>query len=154
MQITEKMQKDKIFKNYFYMYRHVGITPIFTFQDDTDLIAKLRKQPSISIFTTDQCASAFFDRKSNSFQRDFQREAFRAIGEIFDKSQRLYRKHTKIMWIRDDEHPIRYFFAEKHPPFEFGCRALWDCCRKVDQRKKAMRANASTFGTYGKDSRA
>ncbi len=148
--ISEKMQKTEEFKNYFMMYRHVGITPIFTFQDDTELISKLRKQPSVSIFTSQQCASAFFGRSANNFPKTMQWEANRAIEAVFDTSHRLYPKFTKFMWIRDDEHPYRHYKADEHDPFEFGSRALWEFCRRADMKKNASRAITSTFGVYGK----
>jgi hypothetical protein len=148
--ISEKMQKTEEFKNYFMMYRHVGITPIFTFQDDTELIAKLKKQASISIFTSQQCASAFFTREAMKFPKQMQIDACRAIDAIFDPSHRLYPKFTKFMWIRDDEHPYRHYKAEEHDPFEFGSRALWEFCKRADMKKSASRAITSTFGVYDK----
>jgi hypothetical protein len=147
--ISEKMMKHESFKNYFMMYRHVGITPIFTFQDDTELISKLRKQASISIFTTQQCASAFFGRASNNL-KSMQWEADRAIAAIFDSRNQFYPKHTKFLWIRDDDDPYRHYLAEEHEPFQFGGRALWELCRLADLKKSAIRANVSTFGIYSK----
>lgn len=146
--ISEKMQKSEEFKNYFMMYRHVGITPIFTFQDDTELISKLRKQPSISIFTSQQCASAFFGRSANNFHKDTQREANRIINMVFDGSHRWYPKHTKFMWIRDDEHPFRYYKADEHDEFEFGCAAYWEMCKRAESTKNARIASTSTFAVY------
>jgi len=148
--ISEKMQKTEEFKNYFMMYRHVGITPIFTFQDDTELIAKLKKQASISIFTSQQCASAFFGRDAMKFPKAMQYDANRAIEAIFDPGHRIYPKYTKFMWVRDDESPYRYYLAEEHETFEFGSRALWEFCKRADMKKSAARAISSTFGVYGK----
>jgi hypothetical protein len=148
--ISKQMQEREEFKNYYQMYRHAGVTPIFTFQDDLELISKHRKQPSVSIFTTDQCASAFFERGSNSFSKPMKYQATRAIEKIFDANKRYYPQFTKLAWVRDDVHPFRAHRAEEHGDFQFGSAALWEYCRLRDSKKSTAVKKTSTFGVYKK----
>lgn len=148
--ISKQMQEKEEFKNYYQMYRHAGVTPIFTFQDDLELISKHRKQPSVSIFTTDQCANAFFERGANSFSKSMRYMAGRAIEKVFDTSNQYYPEFTKFAWVRDDKHPFRAYKAEEHGAFRFGSEALWTLCERRDSKKKAKNTLNLTFGVYKK----
>lgn len=145
--ITRKMQADPMFKNLFFMYRHLYMTVIFTFQDDTSLEAPLRKQPSISAFTTDQCAAAFFERSANSFSRDMRIRADRAITYVFGQGSECP-KHTKLMYIRGDERELRQYLAEEHEPFRIGGAGIWLFDEQADLKRKAKRTIVSKFGVY------
>jgi hypothetical protein len=147
--ITRKMQSSEMFRNLFYMYRHVYMTVIFDFQDDTSLEAPLRKQSSVTGFTTQQCASAYFNRSANSFSPEMKIEANRAIQQIFGHDTQ-YEQFTKLIYIRDDDYPLRYYLAEEHMGFKFGGAGLWAFAEKTDQKRKARRAITSNFGVYGK----
>ncbi len=146
--ITKKMQKTETFKNFFFNYRHAGITVLFTFQDDTSLEADLRKQQSLTFLNTQQCASAYFERQSNFFQREMKMEAERMVRAIFDKSNTNFPKHTKLLYIRDDEYPLRHYLADVHPKFKFGSAQLWAFCDRIEQQRNACRSINSSFGVY------
>lgn len=148
--ISKQMQEREEFKNYYQMYRHAGVTPIFTFQDDLELISKHRKQPSVSIFTTDQCANAFFERGANSFSKSMRYMAGRAIEKVFDPNNQYYPEFTKFAWVRDDKHPFRAYKAEEHGKFRFGSEALWELCNRRDLKKKGKQTLNLTFGVYKK----
>lgn len=148
--ISKQMQEREEFKNYYQMYRHAGVTPIFTFQDDLELISKHRKQPSVSIFTTDQCANAFFERSANSFSKSMRYMAGQAIERVFDSNNQYYPEFTKFAWVRDDKHPFRAYKAEEHGKFRFGCEGLWELCKRRDLKKKAKHAVNMSFGVYKK----
>lgn len=145
---TKKFQNDPMIKDLFYMYRHSFITIIFTFQDDLGLESFLRKNASLSFFTTQQCANAYFERSSNSFSRDIKSDASEKASIIFDKNQNAIPEFSKLLYVRDDLFPIRYYTAELHETFRFGSKSLWKFCEKIDQIRRANQSISSTFGCY------
>lgn len=145
---TKKFQNDTMIKDLFYMYRHSFITIIFTFQDDLGLESFLRKNASLSFFTTQQCANAYFERGSNSFSRDMKLDANMKASVIFDQNQRAVPEYSKLLYIRNDPDPIRYYTAELHAVFRFGTKALWKYCEKIEQIRRANQSISSTFGCY------
>jgi hypothetical protein len=145
---TKKFQNDPMIKDLFYMYRHSFITIVFTFQDDLGLESFLRKNASLSFFTTQQCGNAYFERGSNSFSRDVKNDASEKAAIIFDKNQHAVPEFSKLLYIRDDIFPIRYYTAQMHEKFRFGSKALWTYCEKIDQIRRADQSISSTFGCY------
>jgi len=144
---TKKFQNDETIKDLFWMYRHSNITIIFTFQDDTGLESCLRKNASLSFFTTDQCAMAYFERSSNSFSKDMKRDVNEKIKIIFKEKQNLLPAFSKLLYIRGDPDPIRYYCAQVHEVFRFGSDALWDCCKLIEDNERSKNT-LSTFGKY------
>jgi hypothetical protein len=148
-EFTKKFQGHPIIKELFFNYRHSYITMIFTFQDDTGLESFLRKNASLSFFTTQECANAYFGRKSNSFSKSTQNDAFQKIEAIFDERNKgTDMEFWKMIYVRDDATPLRYYLAQEHEPFKFGSKALWKYCEKIESIQKANHAIESTFGRY------
>ena len=145
--ITRKMQNTETFKNFYFMYRHVFITFIGTYQDDTNLEADMRKQVCLNFFTSQQCASAYFDRSANNFMREMKIAAGQVIRTIFSETSGMP-QWTKMLYIRDDKIPLRKYLAEEHGPFILGSKVLWDMCKRIEQKKHASKAASSTFGVY------
>jgi energy-coupling factor transporter ATP-binding protein EcfA2 len=144
---TKKFQNDETIKDLFWMYRHSYITIIFTFQDDTGLESCLRKNASLSFFTTDQCAMAYFERKTNSFSKSMKMDALTKIGVIFNPKNKLLPEFSKFLYIRGDPDPIRYYCAQVHEEFRFGSDALWQYCHKIEDNERS-KITLSTFGQY------
>lgn len=145
---TKKFQNDPMIKDLFYMYRHSHITIIFTFQDDLGLESFLRKNASLTFFTTEQCATAYFERGSNSFTKDMKWRAQQTSSIIFDKNQKDLPEFSKLLYIRDDPEPFRYYCAHVHDTFRFGSKALWKFCEKIERIQRANKVINSTFGKY------
>ena len=145
---TKKFQNDPMIKDLFYMYRHSYITIIFTFQDDLGLESFLRKNASMSFFTTQQCADAYFERGSNNFSKDMKYGAQQNSSIIFDKNQKMIPEFSKLLYIRDDPEPFRYYCAQLHDTFRFGSKVLWKYCEKIEKIQRANNAITSTFGKY------
>lgn len=145
---TKKFQNDPVIKDLFYNYRHSYFTIMLTFQDDLGLESFLRKNASLSFFTTRQCADAYFERGSNSFSKDMKNSARQMSDIIFDTKQSAIPEFSKLLYVRDDPDPFRYYCAELHDTFRFGSKALWDLCDKVERNKRANTAISSTFGKY------
>jgi hypothetical protein len=145
---TKKFQKSKVMLDLFYMGRHMYTTILFTFHDDTGLEAYLRKNAAMSIFTTAQCASAYFTRSSNSFSTSTKNTALDMIQAIYGESSTIVPEFSKMAYVRNDTVPLRYTLARVHVTFKFGSRALWDMCDKIDRMRRAAEVVADDFGNY------
>jgi Cdc6-like AAA superfamily ATPase len=145
---SKAFQNNEMIKNLFFMYRHAFITIIFTFQDDLGLESAFRKNASLSFFTTEQCANAYFERGSNHFTKSQRRAALHTSDIIFDQDKKIVPNHSKFLYIRGDPHPFRYFCANMHVKFQFGSNVLWAMCAEADKIKRAGVAVTSTFGKY------
>lgn len=146
--LTKKIQNDPMIKDLFYMYRHAYITIFFTFQDDLGLESYLRKNASLSFFTTQQCCDAYFERGSNNFSKDMKGRAQIASNAIFNPNQKGLPDHSKLLYIRDDIDPFRFYCAHLHDQFRFGSDALWKYCNKIEKIQRANKAINSNFGNY------
>jgi hypothetical protein len=145
---TKKFQNDPMIKDLFFMYRHSYITIIFTFQDDLGLESFLRKNATMSFFTTQQCADAYFARGSNHFSKDIKSSAHLTASIIFDAKQKSLPPYSKLLYIRGDPDPFRYYCAEVYDTFQFGSNALWELCDRVEKIRNAGNVISSTFGKY------
>ncbi len=116
------------------------MSSIWTFQDDKILDSSLKKNGCVSIFTTFQVASAYFERKSNNFSKHDRYTAISCINKIY--SARKKDDYTMLAYIRDDPHPFRHTEAVYYGPgsFRYGCASLW----KVD-KMLAMKKNKLDF---------
>lgn len=115
-----------IIKRLFYQSRHSYITVIFCCQDDTDLIAALRKNVAINIFTQGIVANANFGRPSNKFGRDVVSYCAAITPDIFVG-------HRKLVYI-DNDPDKQYFYhmtAGIVPNFKFGSPSVGTICDKV-----------------------
>lgn len=146
--LTKKIQNDPLMKDLFFMYRHAYITIIFTFQDDLGLESFLRKNASLSFFTTQQCCDAYFERGSNNFSKEMKLNAQMMSNIIFDKNQKEIPEFSKFLYIRDDPEPFRFYCAHLHDQFRFGSNVLWEYCTKIEKIQRANNAINSNFGIY------
>jgi len=126
-------QTQPIFQKLFFQGRHLYITVIMTLQDDVKLDSQLKKNARISIFTTDQCANAYFERKSNSFDKATITIAREKIREIMSQSDEY--DFTKLMYIRGKKNPFNKILADEHVAFEFGSPSLWRLEKEGLKRK-------------------
>ena len=81
---TLKMQKSKIIQDMFFLGRHLHMTTMFLLHDDKQLESSLRKNSFVNIFTTPQCAHAYFDRSSNNFSKDDKKMASKIIAHVMN----------------------------------------------------------------------
>jgi hypothetical protein len=135
----KKFQKEEVVKKIFFQGRHDFINLIITLQDDTNLDSDIKKNAFVSIFTTQQCASAYFDRKSNSFPKKEKLHAAKVISLIFaDGSKKNYKK---LVYLRNAPDPFRYTIANLYEPFKFGCSSLWKMCEEIDKNENKCDLN-------------
>lgn len=114
------------FRKLFYQGRHVFITLIILAQDDTDLLANLRKNAFISFFTDPVVCVSNFERAANQFPRSTR---FAVAGMVPD----VFKGDRKFAYIREDS-TRQHFYHVMVPyptPFKFGSKASLELCESV-----------------------
>lgn len=128
--VLKKFQKEEVVKKIIFQGRHSYINIILTLQDDLNLDSSIKKNAFVNIFTTARCATAYFERGSNSFSRKDKELAARSILSTFAAGSDF----KKLVYIRDDLEPFRYVVADIHDNFRFGNSHLWDMCNKISKK--------------------
>lgn len=129
------LKNKPIFKKLFYQNRHIALTVIFAFQDDTDLAANFRKNSFVSIFCTDIICSAFFAQQANRFPKQVKTKVEELLEPIYA------RKYQMLAYMRDDPRGVNYYRFMADPPQEkmFPSQAVIDYCR-------SLQASNTNFG--------
>jgi len=117
--------KDPTIRRIFYQGRHLNITSIYTFQDDKDLDSSFKKNAFTSIFTTQQCAVAYFQRASTNFTKQDKQLTEKLIPVILKEGNILDPNWKKFVYMRNAMERFQYTIAEVHKPFRMGCDAIW-----------------------------
>jgi hypothetical protein len=143
---TKKIQKNKTIQKIFFQGRHSYITTIFVFQDDLNLESSLRKNSFINVFTTQQCAQAYFERSSNNFSKDEKKHATKIIDTILSPARK--KEHKKLVYVRDSDTPFRYTIAGLYDTFRFGCPQLWDYCDNLNKAKSKFNPNDPAMSAF------
>jgi ABC-type cobalamin/Fe3+-siderophores transport system ATPase subunit len=126
----KRFQKEVVYKQIMYQGRHSYINSILTLQDDTGLDSGVKKNAFVNIFTTAQCAMAYFEKKSSSFTKKDKIVASRIISYIY--AEEPIKTYRKFVYLRDDPNPFRFTIADTYENFKFGCKKLWELCNKVE----------------------
>lgn len=119
-----RKQKCTVLDDILYRGRHIYITTFIACQDDKNLESDLRKNTFINIYTTPQCAMAFFSRAANSFDKETIRRADKATKTTFEV------EHQKLIYVRKENKFYR-FTATVRDPFEFGSPIIREFCKKI-----------------------
>lgn len=130
-QFSQQLQKKDEFRQYFYQNRHVNLTVIFTFQDDTDLMANLRKNAFLSIYCTSIVCRANFQRAANNWPKEIKSRVEEYIEVVYDRPDA---KHLKLAYYRDDARGQNFYYVKGERPKEkmFGSDAYHDVCRALE----------------------
>jgi hypothetical protein len=129
--ILKRFQKEEVIKKIFFQGRHNYINLIITLQDDLNLDSSIKKNAFVNIFTTGRCASAYFERGSNSFSKKDKEVAGKIINSIFNTN--VKNNFKKLVYLRDDPNPFRYTVADLYDEFKFGSPALWQMCDVINK---------------------
>jgi len=127
--VLKRFQKEEVVKKIIFQGRHSHINIILTLQDDLNLDSSIKKNAFVNIFTTARCATAYFERGSNSFSKKDKELAARIITNTFTASSDF----KKLAYIRDDIDPFRYIVADIHENFQFGAPSIWTLCNKISK---------------------
>lgn len=141
-QFTKPIQGKDEFRQYFYQNRHVNLTVIFSFQDDTDLVANLRKNAFLSVFCTDRVCRANFERGANNWDKATKKKVDEYIDEVYGRHE-PDRKHIKLAYYRDDARGQNFYYVQSGRPQEkmFGSAAYLDLCRALESNRSIDTTN-------------
>ena len=133
-----------IFKRLFYRNRHVRLTVIFAFQDDTDLVTNLRKNAFVSICCDRVSAEALFTRGSNNFSSDVKKKVKEIVTPVYEE------RYRKLAYIRDDPRKINFYHCMATPPkgHMFPCGAILEFCQQVERSGATADTNNPYFGSF------
>lgn len=133
-----------VFKRLFYRNRHVRLTVVFAFQDDTDLLPAMRKNAFISIFCERVSADALFMRGCNNFARDV-KQKFKEIGPLVFQAG-----YRKLVYIRDDPNRANFYHCTAAPPtgHMFPCGAVLEFCQRVERSGASADPNNPYFSSF------
>ncbi len=129
-----KHRNDPLIQDMFTQGRHLYITFILALQDDKMLPAELRKNAMVSIFTTNICATAMFNRTSNYYDKSVKQKAKEAIVDTFTDGSPF----RKLVYIRKGDKFFRCV-ATPRDKIEMGTNTLNNFCEKIS------RADTSTM---------
>jgi hypothetical protein len=133
--ILPKIQNEEVIKKLMFQGRHSHIQGIFTLQDDKSMAHHIKNQSKVSIFTTSQCALAYFSRKGAYFTSEIKKKSDKIITRVF-ASDGHKKHHRKLVYLRNDPDPFRYTVADLYEDFKFGSPALWKMSEKLKENKK------------------
>jgi hypothetical protein len=134
-------------KEMFYNGRHYYITQIITAQDDKEIDSALRKNALISIFTTQQSATANFERKSNSYSKSEIKKAELCIKKIFNDDNKVNFK--KLVYLQNGtSSPFCYTIANIYEDFHIGSDMLWQLDKKISNTTKNPNSNNAFFNNH------
>ncbi len=147
------VKESTIIKEIFYNGRHSYITFIITTQDDKEIESELRKNAMVSIFTTQQAATANFGRASNAYPKHEKNKAELCTKRIFHndlhKNGLKIKNHKKMVYIQNKEDPFMYMIAEIYDNFTIGCPSLWALDEKLEETK-AKNDDDSVWGFFNR----
>ena len=141
-------KKSSAIKEIFYEGRHYFITLIISSQDDKEIDSELRKNTTISIFTTAQSATSNFDRTSNGYPKHEKIRAKLCTEIVFKQDDNDIRHYQKLVYIQNQSDPFRYTIADIHDDFKMGSKPMWDYSEKIKSKRDNLNKDNPLFDKY------
>ncbi len=129
-------QKSEVVKKLFYQGRNYYFTSLISFQGDKDITPEIRRQGHISMFTTAECAVAYFSTRTNGHSKEHVKRAEKIINKIFASSDGP--SHIKLVTIRGAPDPFRIFTATKYDKFDTCDQYVREFCSGLKPKKKSI----------------
>jgi hypothetical protein len=141
-------KKSSAIKEIFYEGRHYFITLIISSQDDKEIDSELRKNTTISIFTTAQSATSNFERSSNGYPKHEKTRAKLCTETVFKQDENDIRHYQKLVYIQNQSDPFRYTIADVHDDFRMGSKPMWDYSEKIKNKRDSLNKDNPLFDKY------
>ena len=141
-------KKSTAIKEIFYEGRHYFFTTIISSQDDKEIDSELRKNTTISIFTTSQAATSNFERASNGYAKHERLYSKKCIEAIFRQDDNDIKNYRKLVYIQNESDPFRYTIANMYDNFRMGSLPMWEYSEKIKQKNDGLQRNNILFDTY------
>lgn len=135
-------------KEIFYEGRHYFFTTIISSQDDKEIDSELRKNTSVSIFTTAQSATSNFERTSNGYPKHERLRAKLCIDAIFSQDENSVPNFQKLVYIQGSGDPFLYTIANIYDEFRMCSEPLWEYSNKIKERNEKKADKNPLFDIY------
>jgi hypothetical protein len=141
-------KKSTAIKEIFYEGRHYFITTIISSQDDKEIDSELRKNTTISVFTTSQSATSNFERPSNGYAKHEKQRSKYCIETIFKQDENDTKHYQKLVYLQGEADPFRYTIADVYDDFRMGSLPLWEYSEKIKSKHDNVNKNNSIIDKY------
>jgi hypothetical protein len=141
-------KKSSAIKEIFYEGRHYFFTTIISTQDDKEVDSELRKNTTVSVFTTSQSATSNFERASNGYPKHERIKAKTCVESVFNQQENDVTHYQKLVYIQGEADPFRYTIANLYDDFRMGSLPMWQYSEKIKSRKNSLNKNNPLFDKY------
>lgn len=141
-------KKSSAIKEIFYEGRHYFFTTIISSQDDKEIDSELRKNTTISIFTTAQSAISNFERASNGYPKHERLHAKLCIETVFKQDENDLKHFQKLVYIQNESDPFRYTIADMYDEFKMGSKPMWEYSDRLRDKKDYLSKDNTLFDRY------
>lgn len=142
-------KKSSAIKEIFYEGRHYFFTTIISSQDDKEIDSELRKNTTISIFTTSQAATSNFERTSNGYAKHERVRAKYCIETIFKQDENDIKHFQKLVYLQNESDPFRFLIADLYDDFRMGSLPMWEYADRIGKRCDRLNKNNKLLEQYG-----
>lgn len=141
-------KKSSAIKEIFYEGRHYFITLIISAQDDKEIDSELRKNTTVSIFTTAQAATSNFERSSNGYPKHEKQRAKICTDAIFKQDINDLKNFRKFVYTQNETEPFSYTIADIYDDFRMGSSPLWDFSDRIVKKNDTVDKNNKLVDSY------
>ena len=143
-------KKSSAIKEIFYEGRHYFFTTIISSQDDKEIDSELRKNTTISIFTTAQSATSNFERASNGYPKHEKLRAKQCIDAVFKQDDNDIKHHRKLVYVLNSNDPFAYTIADLYDDFRMGSLPMWEYAERIGKKYDNINKNNKLIDSYTK----
>jgi hypothetical protein len=115
---------------------------------DKEIDSELRKNTTMSIFTTAQSATSNFDRASNGYPKHEKLRAKACIEMVFKQDDNDIKHYQKLTYIQNEPDPFRFTIADIRDDFRMGSKPMWDYSDRIKEKKNALNRDNALFDKY------
>ena len=141
-------KKSSAIKEIFYEGRHYFFTTIISSQDDKEIDSELRKNTSVSVFTTAQSATSNFERTSNGYPKHERLRAKACTEGVFKQDENDIKHHQKLVYVQGEADPFKYTIADIYEEFRMGSGPMWSLSDKIRERRTKRVSDNPLFTNY------
>jgi len=141
-------KKSSAIKEIFYEGRHYFFTTIISAQDDKEIDSELRKNTTISIFTTAQSATSNFERASNGYPKHEKLKAKICTDAVFKQDVSDLKHFRKLVYIQNESDPFSYTIADLYDDFRMGSLPMWEYSDRIGKKNDLINKNNRMVDSY------
>lgn len=141
-------KKSTAIKEIFYEGRHYFFTTLIAAQDDKEIDSELRKNTTISMFTTSQAATSNFERTSNGYAKHERLRAKLCTESVFKQDDNDIKHFRKLVYIQNETDPFRYTIADMYDDFRMGSLPMWEYSERIGKKNDNLHKNNKLLETY------